>query len=113
MRLESVVMSAITSFYRTNGEKFFPAQIVLYRDGVSDSQKRAILNHEIPAVKKAIAALSIDCKLTVIMVNKRISTRYFLMDGSNIRNPQPGTFVDRDIVKQGVYDFYLISQRTR
>ena len=71
------------------------------------------MSHEIPAVKKAIADLNIECKLTVIMVNKRISTRYFLTEGSSIRNPLPGTFVDRDIVKQGVYDFYLVSQRTK
>ena len=36
-------------------------------------------------------------KFTLIVVTKRINTRIFLLQGSNVINPEPGTVIDQKI----------------
>ena len=42
---------ALEAFKTSNG--IYPAQIIFYRDGVGDQQKKAIVNNEIEQIKKA------------------------------------------------------------
>ena len=55
--------------------------------------------------------------ITVIIVNKRITQRFFLEDGrSGLVNPPSGCLIDTQIVEsedsQSEYDFYLVPQTT-
>ena len=53
----------------------FPQQIIIYRDGVGDSQQRSVLLYELPQVKLAIEAVTggADIKLMIVLVNKRVN----------------------------------------
>ena len=48
-----------------------------------------------------------------VFVNKKVSTRFFEIDGDKVKNPGPGTVVEKGIVKPGnnekLFDFYMIS----
>ena len=106
-------MRALNEFKQQNG--LFPQKIIVYRDGVSDGQKRVVLNQELCQIKSAIEKLDLsDTKIMLILVNKRINTRLFSMEsGDRLTNPLPGTVIDYGIVRRDGYDFYLVSQRTR
>lgn len=64
---------ALTEFKKING--CFPHNVVIYRDGVGDSQLEAVLLYEIPQVQIAIreATAGKEIKLMVVRVNKRIN----------------------------------------
>ena len=43
---------ALLEFKKKNGK--FPNKIIIYRDGVGNSQQKAVLNHELPQLQNAI-----------------------------------------------------------
>ncbi|XP_017481987.1 PREDICTED: protein argonaute-3 [Rhagoletis zephyria] len=105
--------AAVTRFHRENG--VFPDNIIIYRDGVGDGQLPLCSGHEIPQLEAACKRAFKDyaVKITFIVVQKRINTRYFSTNGSNVDNPPPGTVVDNVITRSKMYDFYLVSQTVR
>ena len=52
-------------------------------------------------------------KLTVVVVKKRISARFFSMAGRDLANPGPGTVVDNTVTRPESYDYFVISQSVR
>lgn len=113
--LQGLFTEALQEFNYKNG--VYPEQIIVYRDGVGDSQRSIILQYELPQLKAALRALEIgedECKLMVIVVNKRVNQRLFNNDNPNrLSNPAPGTVVDSGIVASQTYDFFLVSQVAR
>ena len=98
---------ALLEFKKKN--TVFPANVVIYRDGVGDSQRKAVLLYELPQLQAAIRkvfnvdpetpAENLPCKLLVCLVNKRVSQRFFDCQNPNrLTNPTPGTIVDTDVV---------------
>ena len=74
-----------------------PARVIVYRDGVGDGQIPHVVDQEIPAIKKALAALG-DLRFTYIIVSKRINTRFFKEDNrGQLVNPPSGSVFD-DVV---------------
>lgn len=57
--------------------KVYPENIVVFRDGVGDSQMSSFVNREILEYNKAFTQLGIAPKLTVVVVRKRGNTRFF------------------------------------
>lgn len=106
---------ALCQFKARNGT--LPHNVVLYRDGVGDSQQKAVLMYELPQLQAALrkaAGQSSDevpsIKLIVISVNKRINQRFFNVDNpQRMQNPFPGTIVDKTVVANDTYDFFLVS----
>ena len=97
--LEGVFYEALEEFKKKN--TLFPEHVILYRDGMGESQKNFILQHEVPQINLAFKRHGIQdsSKLMVILVNKRINQRLFNTENPNrIQNPQPGTVVDSSIV---------------
>ena len=45
------------------------------------------------------------------MINVKTNERFFVEDGSNIRNVNAGTLVSEGLVSQN-YDFYIMSQQS-
>lgn len=115
--LQQIVSEALTEFKAKNG--VFPMQMVIYRDGVGDSQQKAVLLYELPQIKLAIQNTTggKDIKLMMVLCNKRVNQRFFQCDSGNmqgrLQNPLPGTVIDSDIVAPETYDFYMISQQSR
>lgn len=82
-----------------------PDLIIVYRDGVGDSQLSVVKNTEVKQVQAAAEGVS----FTYLVVQKRIHTRFMVQkpDGT-VGNPPPGTIVDKDLGLEFYDDFYLI-----
>ena len=99
----------------------FPEHFILYRDGVGDAMRRQVLQKEISQIKEAINETYNLAKkkpyVTVIIVNKRITQRFFVEDeNGNFSNPPSGSLIDTRIVEaedsNTEFDFYLVPQFT-
>ncbi|KAK5111366.1 hypothetical protein LTR62_005206 [Meristemomyces frigidus] len=98
-----------------------PTKIILYRDGVSESQYEQVLTLELPAFHKAFGVLygapAKWPKMAIMVVGKRHHTRFYptreqdadfnpqKQKGSY--NPKPGTIVDRHISGRILGEFWL------
>lgn len=47
--------------------------------------------------------------LTYIIIDKKVSQKFFSSGGNGVNNPSAGTLINSDLVSE-YYDFYLISQ---
>lgn len=96
----------------------YPEHFIIYRDGVGDGMRRQVLQQEVTQLREAISETYNLAKkkphITVIIVNKRITQRFFLEDGRSggLVNPPSGCLIDTKIVEnedsQSEYDFYLV-----
>ncbi|XP_043701213.1 protein argonaute 2-like [Telopea speciosissima] len=89
-----------------------PKKIIVFRDGVSDSQFDMVLNEELMDLKKAIEHDGYSPTITLVTAQKRHQTRLFPdgdKNGARGGNVFPGTVVDTTIVHHWEFDFYLCS----
>ncbi|GFS38718.1 argonaute family protein [Actinidia rufa] len=106
---DGIMRELLVDFYQTsNGRK--PAQIIVFRDGVSESQFNQVLNWELDQMIKAFQHLDeVDVpKFTVVVAQKNHHTKLFQAGAPE--NVPPGTVVDTKIVHPRNYDFYLCAQ---
>ncbi|XP_042500734.1 protein argonaute 2-like [Macadamia integrifolia] len=92
--------------------KVKPKKVIVFRDGVSDSQFDMVLNEELMDLKRAIQCDGYSPTITLVTAQKRHQTRLFPMDdnqGARGGNVFPGTVVDTTIVHPWEDDFYLCS----
>lgn len=97
--------------------KKVPRRILLFRDGVSESQYDAVMAEELREVKESIKKMyestPVMPKLTFVICIKRHHVRLF----PNARgdavgksmNVAPGTVVDTDVASPDEFDFWLMS----
>ncbi|CAD5234908.1 unnamed protein product [Bursaphelenchus xylophilus] len=108
-----MVRELLVSFYKNTG--FKPVRIVMFRDGISQSQTLNVLRQEIIALRKALLMLEKDYNpgITYISVERTHHTRLFAVNPNDrigrASNVPPGTVVDTTITQQDEYDFYLCS----
>uniref|UniRef100_T1J113 Protein argonaute-1 n=1 Tax=Strigamia maritima TaxID=126957 RepID=T1J113_STRMM len=111
--LSAMVRELLIQFYKST--RFKPNRIIFYRDGVSEGQFQAVLQHELLAVREACMKLEVDYKpgITFIVVQKRHHTRLFCSDKKEqigkSGNIPAGTTVDIGITHPTEFDFYLCS----
>ncbi|CAF2366680.1 unnamed protein product [Rotaria sp. Silwood2] len=89
---------------------YSPKGIVIYRDGVSDSEFDTVFYNELKGIREACVELSRVYRpyLTYIVVNKRHHTRIFPDDLNS--NVPAGTVVDSHVITNPTtYDFFLNS----
>ena len=113
-RLPSYFKKALDTFQKKHN--FLPERIMIYRDGVGDSQLEMTKQTEIEVLKAELASLYEPRPaphLMVLIVQKRVAARFFSPKGPQIMNPVSGTVVDTGIVKPNFYEFFLVSQLTR
>jgi hypothetical protein len=112
-KIDEMVYKLICNYKNIN--KYYPENMIFYRDGVSKNRFNHVLDEEINKIKKKLKQLNIDIKITFIIVQKRHNTKFFpinkIMSDKN-GNCFPGTIVDTDICNENSYDFYLQSHRT-
>ena len=112
-QMENIAYSLLSKFYQERQQH--PEQIIYYRDGVSEGEFQAILNHELSAIRRACAKLKGGCepKVTFIIAQKRHKTRVFVENPNDgigkTKNIPPGTVVDREITTLSEIDFFLAS----
>jgi len=110
----SVNMACALRSYQEQ-HRSLPERILFFRDGVGDGQLYQVVNSEVNTLKDRLdeiyksAGKQEGCRMTFIIVSKRINSRYF----TGHRNPVPGTVVDDVITLPERYDFFLVSQAVR
>ncbi|XXG68940.1 hypothetical protein AAC387_Pa06g1922 [Persea americana] len=100
----------LEAYARINKVK--PERIILFRDGVSETQFDMVLNEELTEIRRAIESDGYKPTITVVVAQKRHLTRLFPMnerEGGKSGNVPPGTVVDKIIVHLDEFDFYLNS----
>jgi aubergine-like protein len=112
---------ALKSYSERHPKKLYPDHFIIYRDGVGDGMRQQVLATEVSQFRAAISDVYNKAakkpKITLIIVNKRITQRFFVDDGyGNLSNPPSGCIIDSGLVERqdisGVYDFFLIPQNT-
>ncbi|GLT94085.1 hypothetical protein SLE2022_118450 [Rubroshorea leprosula] len=106
---DGIIRELLMDFYATSNH-CKPKQIILFRDGVSESQFNQVLNIEVEQIIKAYQNLGEVYlpKFTVIVTQKNHHTRLFLANqAKDPVNVPPGTVVDTKIVHPRNYDFYM------
>ncbi|KAI1777141.1 Piwi-domain-containing protein [Hypoxylon cercidicola] len=97
--------------------KSLPQNIIIFRDGVSESQFEKVLNDELPFMRKACEALypkNQPARISIIVSVKRHQTRFYPTDPQHMtrsRNVKPGTVVDRGVTQVKVWDYYLTAHQ--
>ncbi|CAO1601400.1 hypothetical protein XANCAGTX0491_005063 [Xanthoria calcicola] len=102
-----------------NRNKQLPQNILVYRDGVADTQYDMVLQEELPLLRKACSGLygknEGPPNFTIVVVGKRHHARFFptkldakVTDPKN-GNPRNGTVVDRHVTEARNWDFFLQS----
>lgn len=89
-----------------------PEKIVIFRDGVSESQFHMVLTEELQDLKREFARANYFPTITLIVAQKRHQTRLFPAgrnEGTSSGNVFPGTVVDTKIIHPFEFDFYLCS----
>ncbi|XP_010187806.1 PREDICTED: piwi-like protein 1 [Mesitornis unicolor] len=111
--LKACLQSALREWYKWN--KYLPSRIIVYRDGVGDGQLNTLVNYEVPQFLDCLKSIGKEYnpKLTVIVVKKRVNTRFFARIGGTLKNPPPGTVVDVEVTRPEWYDFFIVSQAVR
>ncbi|KAI9243006.1 ribonuclease H-like domain-containing protein, partial [Sporodiniella umbellata] len=71
-KIDEMVYKLICNYKKIN--KYYPDNMIFYRDGVSKNRFNHIIDEEI---KKKLKQLDIDIKITFIIVQKRHHTRFF------------------------------------
>lgn len=114
--MKQSICHAIQEFAKNHKGKF-PTNFVIFRDGVGDAQQEQVLQSEIPQFEAAINALYNKAaekpELTVVVVNKRISQRFFVKDDKGqLVNPPSGCIIDTQLVthndqSSSKFDFFL------
>jgi len=124
-------MQALIRYFETNNT--LPETIIVFRDGVSDSQMDTVAQYEgnqfvntfqklddttsssdsgsdSSSVRKKFAKIietGYNPQFAYIIVQKRISTRIMT---PNHENPPPGTILDHTVTRYRFKDFFLVPQ---
>ncbi|XP_021815302.1 protein argonaute 4A-like [Prunus avium] len=103
---EGIIRELLKDFYASSkGRK--PDQIIIFRDGVSESQFNQVLNVELDQIIQACKFLdeSWSPKFMVIVAQKNHHTKFF--QTRSPENVPPGTIIDNKVCHPKNNDFYL------
>ncbi|XP_004501969.1 protein argonaute 4-like [Cicer arietinum] len=103
---EGIMRELLLDFYNSSGKRK-PDNIIIFRDGVSESQFNQVLNIELDQIIEACKFLDEKWtpKFAVIVAQKNHHTRFFQPNSPD--NVPPGTIIDNKICHPRNYDFYL------
>ncbi|XP_071724140.1 protein argonaute 4-like [Rutidosis leptorrhynchoides] len=103
---EGIIRESLLDFYTSSGKRK-PDQIIIFRDGVSESQFNQVLNKELDQIIEACKFLDEkwNPKFVVIVAQKNHHTKFFLSGSPD--NVPPGTIIDNKICHPKNNDFYL------
>ncbi|KIK92862.1 hypothetical protein PAXRUDRAFT_829570 [Paxillus rubicundulus Ve08.2h10] len=101
--------------YQARNKGKLPERVLLYRDGVSESQYGQVRQYELPQMRMACEGFGspgapYQPKLTIVVCGKRHGTRFYPTkqeDAAGDGNPLPGTVVDRGVTPVYEFDFFL------
>uniref|UniRef100_A0A803LZQ5 Argonaute 4 n=1 Tax=Chenopodium quinoa TaxID=63459 RepID=A0A803LZQ5_CHEQI len=105
-----IIRELLEEYYSSSDRPVKPSQVIIFRDGVSESQFKQVLNIEFEQILQACKALdeSWSPKFTIIIAQKNHHTKFFEQGSPN--NVPPGTVVDSKVCHPLYYDFYMCAQ---
>ncbi|RHZ55159.1 argonaute/piwi family protein [Aspergillus thermomutatus] len=117
------LLSSRLRLWQEHNSGTLPENILIYRDGVSKSQYKAVLDIEYPLLRKACDEIYGPRKeaqgggpdpkprISIVIVGKRHHTRFYPDEAGppGRLNPHNGTVIDRGVADEGLWDFYLQS----
>jgi len=121
--LKNITLEFLNNFKEKNknNKYLLPANILVYRDGVSEGMFDEVINREINMMKSACREISIkdkvdfNPKITYIIVQKRHHVRFLPVDSRDrdhkSQNSKPGLVVDNSIASNFFNDFYLTAHK--
>lgn len=79
-----------------------PDRIIVFRDGVGDGQMHVVRSYEAEQLHQCLTMFgeTYAPKMSIVVVQKRISTRIFQRGGASLSNPPPGTVADHTITRK-------------
>ncbi|GJU06814.1 argonaute 4-like protein [Tanacetum coccineum] len=103
---EGIVKELLLDFYVSSAKRK-PDQIIIFRDGVSESQFNQVLNIELDQIMEACKFLDANwCpKFLVIVAQKNHHTKFFQPGSPD--NVPPGTVIDNKVCHPRNNDFYM------
>ncbi|XP_030520851.1 protein argonaute 4-like [Rhodamnia argentea] len=103
---EGIIRELLLDFYVSSGKRK-PEQIIIFRDGVSESQFNQVLNIELDQIIEACKFLDEKWspKFVVIVAQKNHHTKFFQSGSPD--NVPPGTIIDNKVCHPRNNDFYL------
>ncbi|KAH6814286.1 Argonaute family protein [Perilla frutescens var. frutescens] len=103
---DGIMRELLLDFYVSSAKRK-PDQIIIFRDGVSESQFNQVLNIELNQIIEACKFLDEKWhpKFLVLVAQKNHHTKFFLPNSPD--NVQPGTIIDNKVCHPRNYDFYL------
>ncbi|KVH87597.1 Argonaute/Dicer protein, PAZ [Cynara cardunculus var. scolymus] len=103
---EGIMRELLLDFYVSSAKRK-PDQIIIFRDGVSESQFNQVLNIELDQIIEACKFLDEKwCpKFLVIIAQKNHHTKFFQPGSPD--NVQPGTVIDNKVCHPRNNDFYM------
>ncbi|KAL1542008.1 protein argonaute 4A-like [Salvia divinorum] len=107
-----IIRELLKEFHSSSGQKK-PAQIIIFRNGLSISQFKEFLNVELDQIRKACSFLEANWrpKFTVIVSQRRHHTKFFEADlGANVPS---GTIVDSKVCDVQCTNFYMCPHTAR
>ena len=106
----------LRGFHKINGK--YPQNIIVFRDGVSESQLSLVTNREILQIEAVYRKLNLSRpRITAYVVQKRHHTRIILSkpivnrSGKENFNMKSGTVVDHTITHPDLNEFHLCSHK--
>lgn len=105
---EGIIRELLLDFYVSSGKRK-PEHIIIFRDGVSESQFNQVLNIELDRIIEACKFLDEkwNPKFVVIIAQKNHHTKFFQNAPENV---PPGTIIDNKVCHPRNNDFYLCAQ---
>lgn len=112
----ALLRDCLNHFFLVN--KINPQMIFLYRSGATETEKRTIINHELPCVTDLLSGdkekgylEGYNPKICYMVVNKKADVKFFETgNGNGLNNPREGTVVDTQLVTPESFEFYLQPQ---
>ncbi|PWA66503.1 PAZ domain-containing protein [Artemisia annua] len=107
---EGMIRELLADYYTSTTVQLKPQHIIIFRDGVSESQFNQVLNIELEQIMQACKFLdeTWDPKFMMIVAQKTHHTKFF-QQGSDANVP-PGTIIDNRVCHPKNNDFYLCAQ---
>nr|TKV90300.1 hypothetical protein SEVIR_9G019500v2 [Setaria viridis] len=105
---DGLIRECLIDFYTSSGKRK-PDQIIIFRDGVSESQFNEVLNIELDQIIEACKFLDEkwNPKFTLIVAQKNHHTKIFIPGAPE--NVPLGTVVDNKVCHPRNYDFCMCS----
>ncbi|OMJ94827.1 hypothetical protein SteCoe_1846 [Stentor coeruleus] len=100
---------ALNAFFEATKKKFLPEVVIVYRDGVGDSQIEAARNYEVQAMKRILVDYQgYNPQIVYVLVNKKTNAKFYVQGQKGIDNPPSGTVINSVVIPEN-QSFYLIS----